>query len=260
VTATILAALVLSSLLVAWLTRGSEPIFRVEEFPSALRRHVALALLTVTIALACVMPLLEYPDVDPQREPLRLSFWMLFLGHALLVAMLFAWWVLAGRPPVARFLAVRSTELAPALRQGAAAGATSWVVAMTLMAIVGTIATVAGAEAPPGDGEVPPVVRAIVDLSLGQRLLLILSAGVVEEAFFRGFLQARVGLLPSSLLFTASHTSYGLPLMLVGVFAVSVVYGIVFRARGDVVPCMVAHGVFDAIQLLVILPVVVGGS
>jgi hypothetical protein len=38
------------------------------------------------------------------------------------------------------------------------------------------------------------------------------------------------------------------------------VYGLVFRARGDVVPCMVAHSVFDAIQLLVILPAVVGGS
>ena len=61
----------------------AEPILRVEEFPSRTRRQVALALLTVTLALACVAPLLEYPDIDPLKEPLHLSFGMLFLGHAL---------------------------------------------------------------------------------------------------------------------------------------------------------------------------------
>ena len=102
--------------------------------------------------------------------------------------------------------------------------------------------------------------RAIVTLPLGVRIALVCSAGVVEELFFRSFLQSRSGLLLSTLLFTASHTSYGLPLMLVGVFVVSVVLGRLFRERDDVVPCMIAHALFDAIQLFVILPMVVAAK
>jgi membrane protease YdiL (CAAX protease family) len=104
------------------------------------------------------------------------------------------------------------------------------------------------------------MVRAIVGLSIPMRLALVCSAGFFEELFFRSFLQARGGLLLSTILFTASHASYGMPFMLVGVFTVSVVLGRVFARRGDVVPCMVAHAVFDAVQLFVILPVVVASG
>jgi hypothetical protein len=45
--------------------------------------------------------------------------------------------------------------------------------------------------------------------------------------------------------------------MLIGVFVVSIVLGIVFELRRNVVPCMIAHAVFDAIQLFLILPLVV---
>ena len=78
-----------------------------------------------------------------------------------------------------------------------------------------------------------------------------------SQAFFRSFLQARTGLVLSSLLFAASHASYGLPLMLVGVFTVSTVLGAVFRATRDALPCMVAHAVFDGVQLFLILPAVI---
>jgi membrane protease YdiL (CAAX protease family) len=79
-------------------------------------------------------------------------------------------------------------------------------------------------------------------------------AMTVEEAFFRGFLQPRVGLVVSSILFAFSHFSYGLPFMIVVVFTISLIIGRAFERAGDLLPCVVAHGIFDGVQLLVILP------
>jgi len=258
---TFFAALLLSTLTVLALV-GSRyrPRFEVEAFPSDLRRAFALALLTLTLALACFAPLLQYPDSDPNGEVRHLAFGALFLGHGLLVAFLVGWWLLAGRPALRGFLHFKGGDLPDALRLGAAAGAAGWGLTMATMAIVGTVAVTVDPGSLTGDGEIPVVVRTIVDLAWYQRGLLVLSAGIVEEAFFRAFLQTRCGLLLSSVLFTTSHMSYGLPLMLVGVFAVSVVFGMVFRTRRDVLPCMVAHSVFDGIQLFLILPAVVAGS
>ncbi|MBU6283179.1 CPBP family intramembrane metalloprotease, partial [bacterium] len=107
---------------------------------------------------------------------------------------------------------------------------------------------------------VPDAIEYLVGLSVPRRLLLVASAGVFEEAFFRGFLQPRAGLLLSSLLFTASHAGYGSPLLMVGVLLLSLVLGRLFRERQDVLPCMVAHSVFDAVQLLVVLPLVAAAA
>jgi len=253
-----LAALLLSSLTVLALLRSGR--FSVETFPTESRKAFALALFILILAIACFIPLLEYPATDPNMEIPDLPFGALFLGHGLLATFLFLWWVLAGRPPLADYLHIRVGDVRDALRLGAAAGVAGWAVTMTTMAIVGTLAVTLEPGSVPDDGEIPSTVGIIVGLAWYERLALVLSAGIVEEAFFRSFLQTRCGLVLSSLLFTTSHMSYGLPLMLVGVFTVSLVFGMIFRVRKDVLPAMVAHSVFDAIQLFLILPAVVAGS
>lgn len=254
------AALLLSSVTVFALIGSGR--LSAEEFPSASRKAFAMAILVLTLAIACFLPLLEFPETDPNRELGDLPFGALFVGHALLVSFLFVWWLLVGRPRIGAFLhlGTGTKELQDGLRLGAAAGVAAWAVTMTTMAIVGTVAANVEPGSVPEGGEVPATVGVIVGLAWYERLALVLSAGVVEEAFFRSFLQTRCGLMLSSVLFATSHMSYGLPLMVVGVFAVSVVFGLVFRARRDVFPCMVAHAVFDAIQLFLILPAVVAGS
>jgi membrane protease YdiL (CAAX protease family) len=79
----------------------------------------------------------------------------------------------------------------------------------------------------------------------------------VEEGFFRAFLQTRIGWIPSSILFALGHAGYGLPMMLFSVFVISLVIGWSLRRTGRLLPCIVAHGVFDAIQLLIIMPAAV---
>ncbi len=250
---------------VALVRRERWPRLAIESFPTPARRALALSLLTLVLAIACFAPPLSLESGAP-GEPLgEVRFGSLFLGHGLLAGFLLLWWVLAERPDPRRFLSLRSLrrdELGRELQLGAAAGAAAWAVTMTVMALAATAAGIAASEdlAAGAAGDVPEVVRWIVGLPLAQRFLLVVSAGVVEEAFFRAFLQARSGILVSSLLFASSHANYGLPLMLVGVFTVSVVLGWLFRVRGNIVPCMVAHAVFDGVQLFLILPAVVGSG
>jgi membrane protease YdiL (CAAX protease family) len=240
--------------------RTAWPRLLVERFPSRLHRRVALALLALTLAVTSFVPPLSWQEIDPHAELEDLSFRGLFAGHAILVAFLAAWWQLSGRPSLRSFLCLDFDEPAQALRLGATMGGIGWALTMTVMAVVGTLAWSFEPARIAGGGEIPPLVREIVELSLLERLLLVLSAGVVEEAFFRAFLQTRTGLALSSLLFTASHASYGLPLMLAGVLTVSLVLGLLFQTRRNLLPCMIAHAVFDAIQLFLILPAVVAGS
>jgi membrane protease YdiL (CAAX protease family) len=88
------------------------------------------------------------------------------------------------------------------------------------------------------------------------RLGIALSAGIVEETFFRGFLQPRIGIVLSTLLFALAHLSYDQPIMLVGVGLLSILYGLLVRWRRNLWPAIVAHFLFDAIQLLIVIPAV----
>ena len=70
----------------------------------------------------------------------------------------------------------------------------------------------------------PALIPWIAALPVGVRLLISLSAGVVEEIFFRGFLQPRIGIFLSTVLFVLAHFSYGQPFMLVGITLLSLIY------------------------------------
>jgi membrane protease YdiL (CAAX protease family) len=83
---------------------------------------------------------------------------------------------------------------------------------------------------------------------------LALSAGLVEELFFRGFLQPRVGIGVSTLLFVLAHLSYDQPFMLVGITILSLVFAGLVWWRQNVWPAVAAHFLFDAVQLLILIP------
>lgn len=259
----LLGALLVSAVLTAGLTsRTAWPRLVVEQFPGPVRRAIAVVVLTLTLAVTAILPLSRIGHPAPMIDIESMSVPELFLGHAILAGCLLAWWALAGCRPLPAFLHFRLDRPREQIKIGVVAGLGGWAVTMLVMALTGALLGV-GADAGAAGGvepEIPEMVRAIVGLSIPMRLALVCSAGFFEELFFRSFLQARGGLLLSTILFTASHASYGMPLMLVGVFTVSIVLGRVFARRGDVVPCMVAHAVFDAVQLFVILPVVVANG
>jgi membrane protease YdiL (CAAX protease family) len=243
-------ALLFSLLAVAALAlAGRRPY--AEEFAGRPRQTVAALLLIGILAVSVFLPLTSFGKVDELEFS---TVWVpaLLVGHLLIATFLFGWWRLRGDVPLHRFLYVSWTGLPRKLVQGIAVGFAGW--GLTVLVAGATAAIVGTATEPVAGPEVPPVMVWLASLPALDKLLIVGAAMTVEEFFFRSFLQPRVGLLVSSLFFVCSHFGYGLPVMLVGVLTISLLLGLTFQRGGDVVPCVVAHGVFDAVQLFIVLP------
>ncbi len=201
--------------------------------------------------MAVFFPVTSFGEAEEIDVEL-LWFPSLFVGHFLLAAFLLLWWRLRRDVRLANFLHLSSVRLLDKVRRGLRVGCGGWLVTVTVTGMAAAAMAATGGVSAPGGA--PPIVVWLVELPLSYRLIIIAAAMTVEEAFFRGFLQPRVGLLVSSVMFALSHFSYGLPFMIVGVFTISLVIGRTFARTGDLLPCIIAHGVFDAVQLLVVLP------
>jgi len=229
-----------------------------EEMPTWPRRIAALLLLWV-ILVATVF----YPTVSPgdaaDVSPETMWFPMLFAGHVILCAFLLVWWRLAWPQPFLRF--IRLETAAPAdIPLGLGVGVWGWVLALITSAMVAFALSSVGWTGTSSSNEpfaVPPLLLWLADLPLSRKLLVVFVAMTVEEGFYRGFLQPRIGWIPSSILFALSHAGYGLPTLMASVFSISLAIGWAFKRTGSLLPCIVAHGLFDAVQLLIVMPIAI---
>jgi membrane protease YdiL (CAAX protease family) len=206
---------------------------------------VGLALLVTNSALT--------PVTVKQLE--GMPFYSLFSMHAILILFLVGWWLLSGRPSVREFLQIRHERPAEVAAIGLSVGVGGWVITIIMAMLVGLLLQATGAlDKPP---EPPAMIGWMANLALWKKMLIVLSAMTVEEFFFRSFLQKRIGLVASTVLFALAHFTYGNPLLLIGVTVISLVIAITFYRTKNVIPGILAHGVFDAIQLFVIVPIAV---
>jgi membrane protease YdiL (CAAX protease family) len=131
-------------------------------------------------------------------------------------------------------------------------GLAAWMaVLLALLATAIAVYALGGENALPKPSAIVPWIAALPVLV---RVMVALSAGFVEEIFFRGFLQPRVGIALSSGFFVLAHVSYGQPFMLLGVTLLSLIYAFLVRWRQTIWPAIAAHALFDGVQLLVIIP------
>ena len=224
------------------------------------RRGAALALLAGVLWIGVFAPL-GMLGLETEQDLSGLTVPRLFLLHGILVATLVGWFLLGyagtARADLGRLFAAQFGLLAPRpareIGLGLVLGLAIWSLAlMVLMAVALVVLAFGGEDALPKSP--PALVPWIAALPWGVRLLVSLSAGAVEETFFRGFLQPRAGLLLSTLFFALAHASYGQPFLLVGVTFLSVLYGALVRWRQSIWAAITAHALFDAVQLLVIVP------
>jgi membrane protease YdiL (CAAX protease family) len=160
------------------------------------------------------------------------------------------------RPSFWRQLAVQLGLVAPDVSRevliGLLLGICAWmVVLLALLAAALAIYAIGGEKALPKPSAIVPW---IASLPVLVRLMVSLSAGFVEEIFFRGFLQPRIGIALSSGFFVLAHLSYGQPFMLLGIALLSLIYAFLVRWRQTIWPAIAAHALFDGVQLLVIIP------
>ncbi|HSP13449.1 MAG TPA: type II CAAX endopeptidase family protein [Thermoanaerobaculia bacterium] len=182
----------------------------------------------------------------------RTPFYALFSLHLILVMFLVGWWIAAGRPPVREFFNIQSGRTGEAVLIGLAVGLAGWIFTLIVALTIAAILNAAGLIDQP---QPSPVIGFMAALPIWKKALLVLSAMTVEEAFFRAWLQKRIGLIASTTLFALAHFTLGQPLLLIGVFVISLVIGFTFYRTKNVLPGVVAHGVFDAVQLFVIIPI-----
>lgn len=237
------------------------------------RRATVVTLLAAVFWLGVYSPVTTFGAEPP--DPSTFTIPQLFLMHAILATVLVVWLVLSfagtgdgsgsaaaaadgsalvrALARAAEQLGLRAASLWQELSLGVLAGGVGWLATLLLMASVAALyAAVAGSEALPQ--EVPRVIVWTAGLPVVVRVAIALSAGLVEEAFFRGLLQPRIGIGASSVLFVLAHAGYGAPLMLVALTFLSFFLAQLVRWRQNIWPAVAAHAFFDLVQLLVIIP------
>ena len=236
---------------------GGEP-----HWAAGLRRGAAGLALFVLFWLALFAPLAAI-GTEQNLDLASLAWPQLFLVHGLL-AITLALWHLCGFVPVpggarlpgtaaAGQYGLSTPRFAAEAGLGLIAGFAVWMAVLLLLLGVGLVIwAVGGEEALPR--EPSPVIPWLASLPLLTRLGVSASAGFFEELFFRGFLQPRVGIGLSTALFVMAHASYEQPLMLLGVTILSLIFAYLVKIRQNIWPAVVAHAVFDAIQLTIVIP------
>ena len=234
----------------------SRAVFAEDGFSEPGRRAVAMALLGAVLLLVVAIPFAG-GLMGTQPETKELSLVSVFAVHAILVFFLVCYYALSGRRSIADFLKLSSSKPGRDLAVGAGIGVVGWVLTiLTASVILGVWYLVSpklrGESS--GGATVSPMIVWLVAQPVWVKLMIVVSAMVVEELFFRSFLQTRVGPVAATLMFTAAHGAYGQPLVLVGILVIATVLAVTFSVYRNVLPCIVAHGVFDAIQMFVIIP------
>jgi len=224
-----------------------------DRFSSAGAKYFAYVWLGAFLILLAVLVTASALSPPTSKQLSTTPFYSVFTLHVILVAFLLGWWLASGRPAIGEFLNIRHERPGEVAAIGVAVGVGGWLVTIIVALIVALLLKSAGVldEAP----QPPPMIGWLAALALWKKALIILSAMTVEEAFFRSFLQKRIGLVASTILFALAHFTYGNPLLLIGVTVISLIIGVTFYRTKNVLPGVIAHGVFDAVQLFIIVPI-----
>lgn len=240
--------------------KGLEPAGFKQGRTATLRRALGWTAIALSLYFGAFLPLGVLGRPVEWVEPGSPT--ALFGLHLLFVLALTMWW-LAGRSlhasssnddrTLAQELGLDDDDPGRELTLGAGVGVAIWALVLGCVMVFGLLLSGVGLRGALPEG-MPPMVEWIVGQPWWLRLAVSLSAGLVEEVFFRGFLQPRIGLIGSTVIFVCAHLGYGEPFMLFGVTLLSLSYGLLARWRGSVFAAIAAHATFDAVQLLVLIP------
>ena len=223
-----------------------------DRFATPAAKYVAYAWLGVFMLIMALLVTGSALTPATSKRLANMPFYSLFALHAILLVFLLGWWLLSGRPDLREFLNIRHERPLEVVAIGVSVGVGGWIMTLLTAFIAALILRSLGLV--PSDTTPPPMIGWMAALPLWKKAIIVLSAMTVEEFFFRSFLQKRIGLVASTILFSLGHFTYGNPLLLIGVTIVSLIIGFTFYRTKNVVPGIIAHGVFDAIQLFVIVP------
>jgi membrane protease YdiL (CAAX protease family) len=229
-------------------------LFSADAFSSTTSKWIAYVWLGVFLLLLTFLIVGSSLHPPTTRDLSRVPFYSLFTLHAILFVFLLGWWLLTRRPSLEKFLTIPREHQGEAVMTGFAVGVGGWIFTILLALAIALILTATGVI--PKNPQPSPMIGWMAALPLWKKGAIVVSAMTIEEAFFRGWLQKRVGLIVSTVLFALAHSGLGQPLLLIGVAIISLIIGFTFYRTKNLLPGVIAHGIFDAVQLFVIIPVV----
>jgi membrane protease YdiL (CAAX protease family) len=229
-------------------------LFSVDHFSSDLTKWIAYIWLGALLLMLTVLIVWSSLHPPKPKDLAKVPFYSLFTLHIILFIFLLGWWLLTRRPPIGAFLNIPRQRLGEAAMTGFAVGVGGWIATLMIALAVALILSAAGVI--PKNPQPSPMIGWMAALPLWKKGTIVLSAMTIEEAFFRGWLQKRIGLILSTLLFALAHSGLGQPLLLIGVGIISLIIGFTFYRTKNLIPGIIAHGIFDAVQLFVLIPVV----
>jgi membrane protease YdiL (CAAX protease family) len=225
-----------------------------DAFPTPARRRLAIGLLILVLLVCVVAPFSAGLSGRP-ANPKELSIGSAFALHAVFFAFLVVYYFLSGKMPLADYLAIRTDRPLRLLLLGFPIAAFAWGVSIAGMLLLQAALGAHGGAAKP---EISPVIPWILALPVSFKIAIVVSAMIFEEAFFRSFLQPRIGAVGATIFFTLAHGVYGQPLLLVGILILASVLALTFSLYRNVLPAVVAHGAFDAFEIFVLIPFALG--
>jgi len=229
-------------------------LLSVDHFSSPLMKGLAYLWLAVLMFGLVILITGSSLRIPTAQELARIPFYSFFGLHAILFVFLLGWWLLTRRPPIGEFLNIPRHGNGQAILTGFAVGVGGWIFTLSVALMIGLILTASGLI--PKTPHPSPMIAWMAALPIWKKVIIVLSAMTIEEAFFRGWLQKRIGVIASTALFALAHSGLGQPLLLIGVSVISLVIGFTFYRTKNLIPGIIAHGIFDAVQLFVIIPVV----
>jgi len=228
-------------------------LLRCDDFPNLFAKifaYIWLGLFLVVVGTLTAYTAMHQPNA---AQLAKMSFAGFFVLHVVMIVFLLGWWLATRMPSPRAFLNIPREGNGDAVMAGFAIGLGGWIVTIVMIITFALILKAAGLF--PDKMQPPALIAYMAHIAWWKKALVVLSAMTVEEAFFRGFLQKRIGLIASTLLFAVAHAGYGQPMLLVGVTFISLIIGTTFYRTKNLIPGIIAHGVFDAVQLFVIIPI-----
>lgn len=247
--AAIVTAILAGTLILLNETKG---FFSQDRFPNPAMKWAAYSWLTLLIFVMSTL-VVQSSQTSGGVDMSQVQFWQLFVLHILLLIFLAGWWAFSGQPRISDYLNIQKDRMVEQLAVGGVVGVGGWALTILIAVGIGLVLTAGGVM--PEDMQPSPMIPWMAGLAWWKKGLIVLSAMTVEEMFFRGWLQKRIGLIASTVVFAIAHAGYGQPFMLIGITIISLVIGLTFYYTRRLIPCIIAHGVFDAIQIFVIIPI-----
>jgi hypothetical protein len=226
-------------------------LFSSDHFSTDVMKWIAYFFLGVFLLMLTFLIVGSSLHPPTSKDLAKVPFYSLFTLHIILFVFLLGWWLLTRRPPIGEYLNMSRRGFGEAVMTGFAVGVGGWIVTILLALAVALLLSAAGLI--PKDAQPSPMIGWMASLPLWKKGTIVfgnddrggvlsrLAAEARRTDFLHTALRAGAPDSPAAAAdrrrdHLAGHRRH------------------VYRTK-NLQPGIIAHGIFDAVQLFVLIPI-----